>query len=305
MIQKQRISGLDVYTLTTKDDETRATFLPEKGGICTSIVMPGKQGPRELLFHYPHLLDIQSKELPGALFFCFPICGRLERQGIINTYYYNGKIFELPIHGFARSKPWTVADTGENFIKLLLRDDEETRQNYPFHFTIELHYEIAHRRIFCRQTYTNHGDKPMPYYGGFHPYFLTPEDARKKEVILNYSPTRRFRYNPQLSDLVGEQPLFNLPSSVANPEIHEQLTEIGEDKLIHLEYPGGDLIQMAAEGIEDKDLFPYVQLFSPQNMPFVCVEPWMGFPNAMNTMHGVRWLNPLQSEHGIFRLWLE
>lgn len=294
-----------IYTITAQDNETKATFLPEKGGMCVSLVAPGKQGPRELLFQYPHLWDMHSRELPGAWFFCFPICGRLERQGIRNAYLYNGKLFELPMHGFARYKSWKVTDAGNHYIHLTLRDDEETRQHYPFHFTVELHYEIAHRRLFCRQTYTNHGENRMPYYAGFHPYFLTPEDVRKKEVILNFSPRRRFRYNPQLTDLVGEQPLFNLPTSIANPEIHEQLTELGEDKEIHLEYPGGDLIQMAAEGVEDHHLFPYVQLFSPPNMPFICVEPWMGFPNAMNTMQGVRWLDPLQSEHGICRLWME
>jgi galactose mutarotase-like enzyme len=285
--------AMKTYTIAAKNGLTHATFVPERGGMGTSIVMPGRQGPRELLFH---------ENTTGGWPFCFPICGRLERQSLLNHYYYDGHLYELPIHGFASQKPWTVSDAGENHLLLVLRDDEQTRAVYPFHFTVELFYEIADRRLFCRQTYTNHGDRPLPYYAGFHPYFLAND---KNHVTLNCQPQRRLRYNQQLTDIVGEQALFALPASAANPEIHEQLLELGEDKQICLSYPDQDVVCMAAEGAEDPNLFPYLQIYSPPDQPFICVEPWMGYPNAFNSMSGVRWLAPGCSEHGILRLWLE
>lgn len=303
---KQNIKGFEAYTIATHDGSTSATFVPERGGVGTSMIMPGRQGPRELLFHYPHLWDRQAKDLPGGWPFCFPICGRLQRQGVIGSYYYDGRLYELPIHGFAWNKPWRVTEAGEDYLEMELRDDEETRAVYPFHFTVQLRYEIAHARLFCRQTYTNHGDRPLPYYAGFHPYFLTPASEQgKNHVILNFHPRRRLRYNQQLTDLVGEQPLLPLPSPVTHPELHEQLMQLGEDKELHLIYPDRDVIVMAAEGVEDPNLFPYVQVYSPADQPFVCVEPWMAYPNAMNSVSGVRWLAPAQSEHGLLRLWLE
>ncbi len=305
MVQRQTIAGFETYTIAAKNGLTRATFVPERGGVGSSIVMPGRQGERELLFHYPHLWDRTSKDLPGGWPFCFPICGRLERQGRLNSYYYDGHVYELSIHGFGWDKPWTVADAGSDHLLLVLRDDEQTRAVYPFHFTVELLYEIAESRLFCRQTYSNHGDRPMPYYAGFHPYFLTPPPSSgKQQVILNFQAQRRLRYNQQLTDLVGEQPLFPLPASAANPEIHEQLLLLGEDKEIHLSYPGGDVVNMAAEGVEDPNLFAYLQLYSPPDQPFVCVEPWMAHPNALNSVAGVRWLAPGKSEHGVLRLWM-
>ena len=96
-----------------------------------------------------------------------------------------------------------------------------------------------------------------------------------------------------------------MPTSVTNPEIQEQLTQLGEDKEIHLSFPNKDVINMVAEGVEDRDLFPYLQIYTPEDKPFVCLEPWMGFPNALNSVSGARWLAPGQSEHGILRLWLE
>ncbi|MBS0350343.1 MAG: aldose epimerase [Proteobacteria bacterium] len=274
--------------------------------MAASIVMPGKAGARELLFVPDHLWDRTSKELPGGWMYCFPNCGRLERQGKSNLYYYDGHVYELPLHGFAWTKAWTVVEVKHNSLLLRLRDDQQTRLAYPFHFTLEYLYEITDRTLFCRQTYINHGDRPMPYNAGFHPYFSTPEPGgAKNHVILNFTPRRRLRYNQQLTDIVGELPLFPVPVSVGNPEINEQLFQIGEDKHIYLTYPNGDVINMAVEGVEDRDMFPYLQLYSPPDQPFVCVEPWMGYPNALNSVAGVRWLAPGQKEHGALRLWLE
>lgn len=306
IVQRQIIAGFEAYTIISEDGLTRATFLPERGGVASSIVMPGHSGPRELLFHYSHLWDRQSTLSPGGLSFCFPICGGLERHGQLDEYYYEGHLYPLSVHGFAWHKLWMVADAGSNHLLLMLRDDAETRLVYPFHFTVELRYEVANRRLFCRQIYTNHGDTPMPYYAGFYPHFLTPAPGQGKDrVTLNCHPERRMRYNRHLTDLVGEQPLFAFPVSVARAEIHEQLLKLGEDKNIHLSYPDKDVINMVTEGVEDPELFPYLQIESPQDQPFVAVAPWMAYPNALNSVAGVRWLAPGKSEHGVFRLWME
>ncbi len=306
MVQRKTVAGFETFTISSKDGSTQATFVPERGGVASSIIMSGSRGGRELLFCYPHLWERNSNQLPGGWPFCFPVCGRLEQNGHLNQYSYNGHIYELPIHGFAWRKVWKVAEAGEDFLRMVLRDDEETRAVYPFHFTVELVYEIRHKQLFCRQNYSNHGDRPMPYYAGFHPYFLTPAPGNGKEkVILNFSPRKRMLYNPTLTAVVGEQPLLNLPVSVADPQIHEQLWVLGEDKEIHLTFPDLDVINMGVEGVEDVDMFSYLQIYSPADQPFICVEPWMGYPNALNNTTGVRWLAPGQTEHALLRLWIE
>jgi galactose mutarotase-like enzyme len=297
MVQIEIVDGIETYTIVSTNGSTRASFVPDFGGAATSIIMPGLEGPRELLFNSPEVLGWP---------FCFPVCGRLEYQEQLNRYVYNQHIYELPIHGFAAHLPWRVKSADQHHLRLTLRDNEQTRAVYPFHFNVELWYEISHRNLFCRQIYTNHGDRPMPYYAGFHPYFLTPPPRSGKEkVILNFRPERRMLYNERLTHIIGEQDLFNLPISVADPQIHEQLLQLGEERECHLQFPNGDLLNLAAEGVEDKNLFPYIQIYSPADQPFICIEPWMGYPNALNKGEGVRWLAPGQSEHGVLRLWLE
>lgn len=302
---RQQINGYTAYTISSEDATSHATFIPEKGGIGCSIVMKGKSGSRELLYLHDYFWQKNLKDLSGGFPFCFPVCARLERQEKQGIYLYEGKIYQLPIHGFAPYMPWEVHDFYKENLILTLRFNRETFLHYPFRFEIKLHYAISPDTLKCRQTYRNLGDHPMPYYAGFHPYFATPNpDEGKEKVFLEYSPMKRFQYNDTFTDLIGEKPLFNLPTSVTNPEINEQLTKVADDKLITLSYPNGDAIKMIAEGSEDPDLFPYIQLYTMKDKPFICVEPWMAFPNAMNTVSGVRWLQPGESEYGELTLWI-
>ncbi|OGT08465.1 MAG: aldose epimerase [Gammaproteobacteria bacterium GWE2_37_16] len=295
-----------VYTIQSSDGKTRMSFVPEKGGVGSSLIMPYNGKERELLFQHDHFWLRKQQRIPGGWPFLFPVCARLERNGVAGDYLYDGHVYNMNIHGFSSRMPWQVVDEDKlDQITLVLIDTKETRAIYPFSFRVELIYKIANSKLICLQRYTNTGDNLMPYYAGFHPYFTTPELGQGKEqVMLDYHPKRHFQYNERTSDLIGEQPLFPIPIPVTSPLVHEQLVLLGENKQITLVYPDGLAIKFQADGVEDENLFPYVQTYSPPDQPFVCVEPWMSFPNALNTVQGVRCLKPQQSESGILTLWV-
>lgn len=301
-------NDFDVYTIVSADGKTRASFVPEKGGVGSSIVIPWRQGERELLYRHTHFWERGNSSLPGGWPFIFPICARIAREGIFGNYLYDSEIYNLPIHGFAAAMAWQVviSNSQKDRLTLILQDTTETLRCYPFNFRIELKYIVENGKLICQQKYVNTGNKALPYYAGFHPYFLTPPLTQGKDkVMLNYQPTRRLRYNEKLTDIVGTQELFPLPASIADPVINEQLVELGsENKTITLTYPDGFKINMEAYGVEDKHMFRYVQLYTQPTEPFICVEPWMAFPNALNSMLGARWLQPGQEEHGILQLWV-
>lgn len=304
MNNKSQHKNFDIYTICSQDGKTRATFVPAIGGVASSIIMPYANSERELLYQHTYFWDKEVKDLPGAWPFIFPICARIERGGVPGNYLYDGHLYNLPIHGISWWLPWNVTNFTQDTIILALSDNQETLKRYPFHFHIELKYQISDKKLACYQTYSNTGNKPMPYYAGFHPYFLTPKPGEGKEkVMLNYHAKRRFIYNDKLTDLIGEQKLLNMPISIADPKINEQLVELSEDKTSSLSFPDGFQLSMKAEGTEDPNMFKYVQVYTQPHKPFVCIEPWMGFPNAMNTVAGCRFLKPNESEHGIIQLW--
>ena len=168
---------------------------------------------------------------------------------------------------------------------------------YPFQFKVQLLYKISSGKLICEQTYINNSDRPMPYYAGFHPYFLTPPpDQGKEQVMLHFNPKRFLRYNEQLTDLIGEKPGFEVPISVADPSVSEQIAEVTENTA-QLSYPDGFNLKIAAS-----NMFPYLQFYSNKDQPYICLEPWMAVPNALNSCIGARILAPGTSETAVLEL---
>jgi len=289
---------IEFIELIDKTSSTKALFIPEYGGMISSLQMQG----RELMYLTDIFYDQEANDLRGGLALCFPVVGRLKWQNELGAYHYNDSVYHLPIHGFSWLMPWSVKAQSRDQLTLTLSDNERTHEMYPFKFEIQLHYEIAHNKLICRQSYKNLDDKPLPYYAGFHPYFrVEKSEDNNSDVTLNYNPMRRFLYNPDYTDILREMPLFNLPSRITNPDLNEQLTQLGQIKVVTLQYQNGDSLHMTAEGVEDPNLFPYIQLYTVPDEPFFCVEPWMRYPNAMNR-EDVRWLSPGQSEHGMLTI---
>ena len=305
MAEKNTQHSITTYTIKSTDGASQMTFLPERGGSASSLIMPTKNGAKELLFQHDFFWSDDWHDLPGGWPFLFPVCARLERNGQRGVYLYDGKQYTLPIHGFSWFMPWDVIDESEDSITLRLKASTETLRDYPFNFEIILRYHITHGSLSCHQTYINHGHQPMPYYAGFHPYLKTPDlHAGKEHVTVDYRPLKRFKYNEKFTDVIGEQPLFDLPIAITDPNATEQLTLLGEDKEARLHYPDHTTLHMTVEGLEDPNLFPYLQLYTREEKPFFCVEHWMAFPNAMNTVQGVRWLAAGEQETGLLKLWL-
>lgn len=304
MATKSILNGWETYTIISGDGRSRAAFIPEKGGICHSIIFPDKDKERELLFLHDYFTQSHWFDLPGGWPFLFPVCARVERNGAPGQYLYEGNIYQMPQHGFAWQSVWEVENSDKpDELIMVLRDSPASHAIYPFAFEVKLLYKIGNGILVCEQIYSNLSKHPMPYSAGFHPYFLTPASTQAKEkVILDYEPIKCFRYNERYTDLIGEQSLFRVPTDIANPDINEKLTLLGVNKKAELKFPDHFNLEIAAAGIEDLDLFPYLQLYTMQDKPFFCVEPWMSFPNAINTVKGMRWLQPGESEKGILTL---
>lgn len=60
----------------------------------------------------------------GRAYNLFPICGRLTD----GKYTFNGKTYEMMIHGFAKLSLFTLAEKGENFLTFTLESNEETKK---------------------------------------------------------------------------------------------------------------------------------------------------------------------------------
>jgi len=256
-------------------DGTKAQFFPERGGMMTSLIIGGQ----ERLYVHDFLLAEQIDDLPGGLPFLFPVCGRVEYRGKLGFYSFNDKEYQLPIHGFSWNKAWQLINKGEDFIEIRLSHDETSLQIYPFRFEIILRYEISPGEIVCYQRYKNLGDEALPYNSGFHPYF-------KNATQINLAPLKQFFYNEKFTQFSDEKKLNGSLIQLNYSQINQQLFLLDENK-VEVTFADGQVLLMKASAE-----FPYLQLYTQSGKEFICVEPWMGFPNAINSAQGMRWLEP-------------
>lgn len=304
MAQITKTNNCTVYTIVSPDGKTKASFVPELGGAGSSIIVPFQGKDRELLFLHDCFWDKSLKNFPGGSPFLFPVCARLERQGVEGDYLYDGKIYHLNIHGFAWQMPWEVKSADSpNRLVLELTYTKATLAMYPFKFNLQLDYQVTNGQLICWQTYTNLDEKPMPYAAGFHPYFLTPPaHAGKEKVMIDFKPIRGLKYNAKLTDIVGEGEHYKVPASVAAPEVNERIAEVVPNNVTHLHFPDGFSFSWRLNGEHDPQMFKFLHTYTMADKPFICIEPWMAVPNAINTVAGMRWLAPRQSERGLFEL---
>lgn len=92
----------------------------------------------------------------------------------------HGRVYPLPIHGFARDQVWRIARRGScdgsAFVLLTLRDSDATRRMYPFGFELTTEYRIWRDTLYVLQTVraSRSNMEPMPFSIGNHITFRIP-----------------------------------------------------------------------------------------------------------------------------------
>ena len=285
-------AGCRVFSIASPGGETRADVVPELGGIVSSLRFAALA---EALFRYPWFWDRRTEELRGGLPPLFPVCGRLLQDGVRGQFRVGDRPYVLPIHGFALRLPWEVADAARpDALRLRLTDNAATRAIYPFAFELDLLYSVSAAGLACRLAVRNAGAAPMPYYAGFHPYFLTPPPgAGKEQTLFAARPTNRHLYNSTKTDLVADTRPPAFPMSVADVDVNELLLELGADRDTELRFPDGVALRQSAS-----PLFRFRQFYTLPDHPFFCDEPWMAPPGSLNRPGAARVLAPGQTETG-------
>lgn len=110
----------------------------------------------------------------------FPICGRLPN----NQYVYEGKIYEMGGHGFARFSAFKVETLSDTAVTLLLRDNEETRAVYPFGFEFRVTYALTECSLAVTFATRNTEQTPLYMSFGSHEAYSCPEGIEEYDLIL-------------------------------------------------------------------------------------------------------------------------
>lgn len=214
----------------------------------------------------------------------FPIVGKLKDD----FYYYEGKKYSLPSHGFARHSEFELVKSDKTSATFRLTDSEATLKVYPFHFCLDISYKLIGSSITVSYFVKNTGANKMYFSIGAHPAFNIPFDPGTTftDYQLQVSPTAERQLLP-----LGEGALID-------DSRKETWTE---DTLnISRELFKGDAFIVASEPQESVTLssnktghkirvsyedFQFLGIWSkyPDEAPFVCIEPWCGLASDISS----------------------
>ena len=210
----------------------------------------------------------------------FPICGRL----VDGCYTYEGKKYEMNLHGFARKREFTMVDQKADSITFELCADDETRAMYPFEFTFRVTYTLDGNKLLNSFTVVNNGEKVLPYAVGGHPGFNVPLDKNDKFedcylVFGEKCEPETFLLAPSCM-LSGETAPFKLKCGTRLPLTHD----LFDNDAIFLKNTAKSITIKSRNSkksltVEFAD-FDYVGLWHAMksDAPFLCIEPWTGLP---------------------------
>ena len=209
----------------------------------------------------------------------FPICGRLY-QG---KYTYNGKEYQMPIHGIVKSAEFSSNKLSEKEIEFTLLSGEETKKQYPFDFEFKVKYALKASGLEITYSINNKDGKEMPFSFGAHPAFNVPFDKGEnfEDYYIEFNKDR-------LEKLVLSDACFYTVETEKFPLKDGKLPlrhdMFDNDALFFTATSGEVLLKSDKNANGIKIVFKDMTCLglwkaAKVDAPYVCIEPWHGVPS--------------------------
>ncbi len=231
-----------------------------------------KKGEKELIWQADPLV------WKGHAPLLFPICGGLKDDKFI----YGGKEYFMPKHGFARNSEFEVEAQSENSATFLLKSNYETKKCYPFDFELRVIYSLIENELTVTYNIKNFTDGDMYFSIGSHEAYSCPDGISEWSVIFDKE-----------EDLIAtpvDGPFLTydeniLAKSTRILPLKDEYFEI--DALVFLNLKSRKLtLKNDRTGYEiglDFDGFPYLLIWTKPNAKYICLEPWCGIPDFLDS----------------------
>lgn len=205
---------------------------------------------------------------------------------LVGNYYekkseYNGQIYEMGQHGFARDMEFICLDEKHDEITFELISSDKTYEKYPFDFSLVINYVLKDSTVQVNWKVKNEDSEIMYFSIGAHPAFncdlnnssllFEKGDEKCDEIIANVIASDgsgclsdeqdRYELNDGLLKMLDD--LFSKDALVVEKQQADRVTLIDEN--------GEVLVAVTCPT-------PLFGIWSPvgKHAPFVCIEPWYG-----------------------------
>lgn len=213
----------------------------------------------------------------------FPIVGKLKD----NTYSVNNKTYNLSQHGFARDKEFVCIEETADKLVFELTANEESLAQYPFHFSLQVVYELNSNALTVQYKVFNPDNQKLCFSVGAHPAFNCPllPGETFTDYELYFSELQELTINKLRDGLISEETEIIKLHNHALP-LHEQLFD--NDALVMMNAQVSSVLLRSKKSANGVELisrnWPFFGIWTKkQTSEFVCLEPWYGIADMTKT----------------------
>lgn len=208
----------------------------------------------------------------------FPICSGLKDDEFI----YDGKTYKMQKHGFARRAKFDVETVEATSATFLLSSENCPQDNYPFEYEFRIIYTLAGKKLNVEYNIRNLTDGDMYFSVGAHEAYLCPEGIENYEIVFENAE------NLDAYQLDGFLLSDNTKSYGQNTNtLQLNYSLFDNDCLIfkNLNSRSVNLVnKTTGKKIKvDFEGFDYLLVWTVPGAPFICIEPWCGITDNVNT----------------------
>ncbi len=255
--------------------------------ICTTIggelISLSKNGEREVIWQGDEAY--WNGRNPNL----FPIvCSLKDSKTVID-----GTEYTIPKHGFVRRKEFEMVEKTDRSITFLYRDNEETKQHYPYSFSFYVTHTLTEDGFITQYRVENTDTKTMLFGLGGDTAYNCP--MKEGDVFSDYEIRfSKVETHPvyqcipeDLGGLLYEKGIRTEYQNVSNIPLRYDIFDL--DALIFSKL-NSDTVSLVHKtkgyGVEVKlNGFSSLGIWTPikKEAPFLCIEPWTIIPDKEDT----------------------
>lgn len=257
---------------------------PSRGGLVTRFCVDGD----EILYMDQASLRDRNQKVRGGIPVLFPIAGALSGD----RYEIAGRSFALRQHGLARQASWGVHKVGGARLVLEFRSTPATQASFPFEFIYRLAIDLEHagfRSLVLESEIENVGRDAMPLHFGFHPYFLVTDAEKAKTRVSIPARTLLDNHTGERGEWRGE---IDYTASIQDLHLGDLFGQTAT-----LDIPG-----KPRRTLTWNESYSQIVVWTTALKDFLCIEPWSGPADALNSGVGLHSVAPGQIHRARFAI---
>ena len=210
----------------------------------------------------------------------FPIVGKV----IDGKYTVDGKTYELPQHGLARTSLFTLKEKTDSSISFELKYSDESLKVYPYKFSLIIKHSLEGKKVKTTYIVKNLDNKTINFSIGAHPAYMCPllegeslndyffefNEKETTSLMLLNPANGLFTHNTKAS-LQNENQIPLSKELFKNDALVFDCSKIKSTKIAVKTNNHNKFIEF------DFTDFSHLGLWAPAGgAPFLCIEPWFG-----------------------------